>query len=174
MDSRVKQALAPDRAPFAAHVDYYGPCHQDFHIQRTTGAPRLSLRGGEDASNDLVACTQREAELRQAGSAVGTVIYASAGHAWESRTPRALRTELPYLAGCTITYDAAGVPSVDGKALVPESADPRREYRAQLRASSGAAMQSCVHTGYIVGRDDAVKAQSDTQVLAFLRRTLAH
>ena len=174
MDSRVKQVLAPDVAPFAAHVDYYGPCHQDFHTQHTTGAPLLSLRGGDDASNDLVSCAAREADLRRAGSAVGSVIYAQAGHAWEALTPRTLRAELPYLAGCTISYDDTGAPFVDGRALLPASADPRRERRAQFRAESAAALRSCVRTGYVVGRDDAVKAQSDLQMLAFLRRTLAH
>ncbi|MFN8628685.1 MAG: alpha/beta fold hydrolase [Candidatus Binatia bacterium] len=173
MDSRVRQVLAPDVAPFVAHVDYYGPCHQDFHTQRTTGAALLSLRGGDDASNDLVSCAAREVELRRAGSAVGSVIYARAGHAWEARMPRTLHAELPYLAGCTISYDESGIPSVDGKLLLPASADPRRERRAQFRADSGAALRSCVHTGYIVGRDDAVKAQSDAQLLAFLRSTLA-
>jgi dienelactone hydrolase len=173
MDSRVKQVLAPDIAPFAAHVDYYGPCFQDFHVQFTTGAPLLTLRGGDDASNDLVSCAAREAELRRAGSAVGSVIYARAGHAWEALTPRALRPELPYLAGCTISYNKTGLPSVDGTALLPASADLRRERRAQFRAESGAAMRSCVHAGYIVGRDDAVKARSDQQMLAFLHRTLA-
>lgn len=101
------------------------------------------------------------------------MIYAHAGHAWEALTPRTLRVELPYLAGCTISYDEAGVPSVNGKALLPESGDLRRERRAQFRADSGAALRSCVRAGYIVGRDDAAKAQSDQQMLAFLRRTLA-
>lgn len=171
LDARVKAAVAPDLAPFAAHVDYYGPCFQDFHVERTTGAPLLSLRGGEDASNDLAACAAREIELRHAGSEVSSVIYARAGHAWENLTPRATGKN-PYLTGCTMDYDAAGFPTVGGKAVIPAGADPAREKRAERRMNSGDALGPCVKVGYIVGRDDATHVQSDYQMLQFLRRTL--
>lgn len=171
LDARVRAALAPDLAPFAAHVDYYGPCFQDFHVQRTTGAPLLSLRGGEDASNDLAACAAREAQLREAGSAVSSMVYARAGHAWETRTPRGPNTH-PYLDGCTLDYDAAGFPSVNGTPLIPPGAAPERKQRFQLRTASGGSMGACVKTGYIVGRDDATRVQSDYLLLRFLRQTL--
>lgn len=171
LDARVKAAIAPDLAPFAAHVDYYGPCFQDFHVSQTTGAPLLSLRGGEDASNDLVACAAREAQLRAAGSEVSSVIYARAGHAWEVMTPRAMGKNA-YLSGCTLDYDAAGLPSVGGKSVIAADAPPARDQRAQLRMNSGAAIGECVKVGYIVGRDETTRAQSDYQLLQFLRRTL--
>ncbi len=171
LDARVRAAVAPDLPPFAAHLDYYGPCFQDFHVKKTTGAPVLSLRGGEDASNDLAACAQREIELRGAGSEVGSVVYARAGHAWEANTPRALN-KFPYLAGCTISYDDAGFPSVGGKTVIPVGADPSREQRFHLRMNSGDVLGACVKTGYIVGRDDATRVQSDYQMLQFLRRVL--
>ncbi|HQR03365.1 MAG: dienelactone hydrolase family protein [Proteobacteria bacterium] len=171
LDERVRDAIAPDLPPFAAHVDFYGPCFQDFHVKKTTGAPVLSLRGGEDASNDLAACAQREIELRGAGSEVSSVIYARAGHAWEAGKPRALNN-YPYLAGCTISYDDAGFPSVGGKAVIPVGADPSREQRFHLRMNMGDVMGACVKIGYIVGRDDATRVQSDYQMLQFLRRVL--
>lgn len=171
LDARVRAALAPDLPPFAAHVDYYGPCFQDFHVQHTTGAPLLSLRGGEDASNDLAACATREAQLRQAGSEVSSVIYARAGHAWENRAPRG-PNKYPYLAGCTLDYDGAGFPSVNGTTLIPPGTAPDRQRRFQLRMVSGGTMGACVKTGYIVGRDDATRVQSDYQLLRFLRQTL--
>lgn len=171
LDARVKAAVAPDLAPFAAHVDYYGPCFQDFHVAKTTAAPLLSLRGGEDASNDLTACAAREVQLREAGSEVSSVIYARAGHAWEVLTPRALGKNA-YLSGCTIDYDAAGFPAVDGKPIVAPGADPARPSRARLRMASGGALGACVKVGYIVGRDDDTRMQSDVQLLQFLRRTL--
>lgn len=171
LDARVKAAIAPDLAPFAAHVDYYGPCFQDFHVRQTTGAPLLSLRGGEDASNDLAACAAREIQLREAGSEVSSVIYARAGHAWEALKPRARGTH-PYLSGCTMDYDAAGFVTVGGRPVIPPDADPAREKRARLRMNSGAAMGDCVKVGYIVGRDDATHVRSDYEMLQFLRRTL--
>ena len=171
LDARVKAAIAPDLAPFAAHVDYYGPCFQDFHVAKTTGAPLLSLRGGEDASNDLAACAAREIQLRQAGSEVSSVIYARAGHAWEVLAPRAMGKNA-YLSGCTMDYDPAGYVSVGGKTVIALGADPSRDKRAQLRMNSAGALGDCVKVGYIVGRDDATHVQSDYQMLQFLRRTL--
>lgn len=172
MDARVRAALAPDLPPFAAHVDYYGPCFQDFRLARTTGAPLLTLRGGDDASNDLVACAMREGELRRAGSDVSSTVYARAGHAWENLAPRT-RNQNSYLAGCTFEYDTAGFPSVSGRLLVPVEAPPDRARRALLRMTSGDVIgPACVKLGYIVGRDDATKAQSDLQLLRFLRQTL--
>ena len=171
LDARVRVAMAPDLPPFAAHLDYYGPCFQDFHVKRTTGAPLLSLRGGEDASNDLAACAAREIQLRQAGSEVSSVIYARAGHAWEVLTPRGMGKH-PYVSGCTLDYDEGGWPSVNGKFVIPPGTDPARESRAQLRLNSGAALGACVKVGYVIGRDDDTHAQSDYQMLQFLRRTL--
>jgi dienelactone hydrolase len=172
MDARVRAALAPDLPPFAAHVDFYGPCFQDFRLERTTGAPLLTLRGAEDASNDLVACAVRERELRRAGSEVSSVIYARAGHAWQNLAPRAVNSS-SYLAGCTLEYDAAGFPSVHGRPLIPADAPPDRTRRFLLRMGSGDIIgPACVKLGYIVGRDDATRVQSDLQVLRFLRQTL--
>jgi dienelactone hydrolase len=171
MDARLRDALAPDLPAFVAHLDFYGPCYQELNTAKTTGAPLLSLRGGEDASNDLVACASQEAKLRQAGSAVSSVIYAKAGHAWENLTPRKLGPN-PYLAGCMVEYDPAGFPSVKGQALIPAGAPIDRATRFKLRATSGPAYGSCVKVGYIVGRDEPVKQQADEQMLRFLRATL--
>lgn len=171
MDARVRAAIAPELPPFAAHVDYYGPCFQDFRLQQTTGAPLLSLRGAEDASNDLVACAQRETELRAAGSAVSSFIFARAGHSWEVNAPRKLGN-YPYLAGCLIEYDDAGMGSVDGTPLVPASAPADRDERFRLRLAQGDALGPCVKIGYISGRDDDTRVQSDYHMLHFLRETL--
>lgn len=171
LDARVRASVAPDLPPFAAHLDYYGPCFQDFGTRQTTGAPLLSLRGGEDASNDLAACAEREAQLRAAGSEVGSVIYARAGHAWEADVPRAM-TDNPYIAGSTWRYDDSGFPAVDGKALISADASRDRDARFQLRLSFTDRLGSCVKVGYIVGRDDETRVQSDYRMLQFLRATL--
>lgn len=172
MDARVREQLAPDLPPFAAHIDYYGPCFQDYGTQRSTGAPLLSLRGGEDASNDLVACAKVESDLRGAGSTVGTVVYATAGHAWEVDRPRG-PNHFPYIAGCTMVFDAQGLPSVNGRQMIVPATDPQRVARHALRWGSGDFFRGCLKVGYIVGRDDPVKEQSDVQMLHFLARTLA-
>lgn len=171
LDARVHASVAPDLAPFAAHLDYYGPCFQDFGTAKTTGAPLLSLRGGEDASNDLAACAAREIELRAAGSEVSTVVYARAGHAWEVDAPRTM-TDNPYIAGCTWRYDAKGFPSVDGMALIAPGTPREREQRFHLRLLLGDKLGDCAKVGYIVGRDDATRLQSDYRMLQFLRATL--
>ncbi len=173
MDARVREQLAPDLPPFAAHMDYYGPCFQDYGTQRTTGAPLLSLRGGEDASNDLVACAKVESDLRAAGSAVGSVVYASAGHAWEVDRPRGMN-HFPYIAGCTMVFDAQGLPTVNGRQMIAPATDTQRVARHVLRWGSGDFFRGCFKVGYIVGRDDPVKEQSDAQMLRFLARVFAN
>jgi len=167
MDVRTHQIMAPEFKPFALHVDYYGPCFQQFNTPRTTGAPLLALRGAEDDSNDLVECARREHELRTQGSEVGTLIFASAGHSWENLAPR-VRNNYTYVLGCVIDYDAAGLPSVSGKQMIAADTPHDRESRFQLRLRSSPFFEGCLRSGYIVGRDEPVKQESDRQLLMFL------
>lgn len=172
MDARLRDALAPDAPPFAVHVDYYGPCFQDLGGARTTGAPLLTLRGDQDASNDLAACLEREAELRAAGSEVEAEVYAGAGHAWEVDMPREIIEDAPYVAGCEVGYDERGHSQVDGSSIVDVPPDTSRVERIAIRLRSGDAMRECVHNGYLIGKDDATKRKSDQALLAFLERRL--
>jgi dienelactone hydrolase len=172
MDSRLKQLLAPDVAPFAAHVDYYGPCFQDIRTHATTGAPLLTLRGAHDASNDLVQCAVREEQLRAAGSEVSSHIYATAGHSWDNLGARVVGTA-NYLRGCEMVYDDQGIASVKGQPMI-SAADPLdRDGRYALRMRSDRFFEGCVKTGYIVGRDQPVYEHSNRALLEFLGRTLA-
>lgn len=171
MDERIRERLAADLPRFATHVDVYGPCYQQFNMPRTTGAPLLTLRGGADASNDLVACAAEEAALRRAGSDVSSVIYARAGHAWEAHVPRAPNRN-PYVAGCTMVYDAAGRASVRGRPMITAADDIDRAARSGMRAASGRYFDGCIGTGYIVGRDEPVKLKADAEILRFLGETL--
>ena len=114
MDARIRDALAPDVPPFSLHIDVYGPCFQDLKSPALTGAPILTLRGTEDASNDLAACARREAELAELGADVTARIYEGAGHAWENEQPRFFSEDSPYLAGCELVYDERGRALLDG------------------------------------------------------------
>ena len=172
MDERMRAKLAPKVPAFALHVDFYGPCFEELRTQKTTGAPLLSFRSGEDESNDLVACATAESRLRKAGSLVNAVVFAKAGHDWDSSEPRAVAADRPYLRGCTVKFDARAIPRVRGQALIPANASPDRETRMKLRAQSGALLGDCVKIGYVSGRDDEVKAASHNVLMHFLTSQL--
>ncbi|MCY1259407.1 Dienelactone hydrolase family protein [compost metagenome] len=167
MDERIKSALAADLPAFALHVDYYGPCFQEFGTRKTTGAPLLSLRGAADVTNDLEQCARREHQLRLGGSKVGSQIYADAGHSWENLEPRHTN-DLTYVNGCDVVYDEGGMPTIAGRTMIPASTPLDRASRFQLRITSGQYYVGCLHKGYIVGRDEPVKQESDRQLIGFL------
>lgn len=168
MDQRLKDILAPDVPPFAAHVDYYGPCFQDIGTTVTTGAPLLTLRGAHDLSNDLVQCTIREEELRAAGSEVSSKIYATAGHSWDNLGARVQGTA-NYLRGCEMVYDARGFPSVNDVPMLTAETPTDRDARFALRLTSDRFFEGCVFNGYIVGRDQPVYEDSNAELMEFLQ-----
>ena len=172
MDARIHRALAPAHPGFKVHIDVYGPCFQVLGTSATNGAPLLTLRGTEDASNDLDACQSREDELRAIGVEVTAIVYPGAGHAWENEAPRTFREGAPYLQGCEWRYDEAGVPHVDGQALFNYPNSASRTQRIAARFTSGAQLQDCVKFGYIVGRDEAVRARAFEDASTFLREHL--
>ena len=171
MDKRVHQAIAPSTEPFSAFVDYYGPCFQNFGTESTTGGALLTLRGADDSSNDLVACSKREEEIRNSGSTVASIVYPTAGHSWENLTPK---EEFPgtFIRGCEMTYDDKGFPHVKGEALLAANTPINRKHRFNLRMQSGSFFDGCLSKGYITGRDDEVKKDSDKQLLNFLKKHL--
>lgn len=172
LDDRFRRALAPDHPGFAAHIDVYGPCFQVLGTSETNGAPLLTLRGTEDASNELEACAAREQELRALGVAVQAVVYEGAGHAWENEAPRRMVEGSPYVEGCEWRYDAEGVPFVDGQRLVDYGREASREERIASRLTSGLRVSHCVKTGYLIGRDEVVRERAYAEALTFLEGTL--
>ncbi len=172
MDERVRTAIAPDHPGFAAFIDVYGPCFQNLQTKRTNGAPLLTLRGTEDASNELSVCAVREEELRALGVEVTSVIYEGAGHAWENDSLASFRESAPYVAGCEWVYDDAGNPSVFGEPLNNYPIDASRAVRIGARLSSGVQLRDCVGYGYIVGRNEEVRAKAYDEVLGFLSHHL--
>jgi len=172
MDDRIRQSLAPAHSGFAAHIDVYGPCFQDLQSTSTNGAPLLTLRGTEDRSNELAACEEREAELREIGVEVTAVVYEGAGHAWENESPREMKEQAPYVEGCTWQYDEAGVASVNGEKLVEYGAEASRATRIAARLRLGPRLLDCVKYGYIVGRDETVRNNAFNEVENFLAKHL--
>jgi len=172
MDQRVADTLLAGNPTFAAHIDYYGPCFQNFNSPAATGAPLLTLRGSEDASNELPACLRREAELRELGVSVEAHVYEGVGHSWEALKPRAMSEDSPYVSGCEMDYDEQGRAMTDGQYIVNVPLNTSREERIALRLASGDLLADCVKSGYIIGRDDAAKAKSDAHMLEFLGRVL--
>ncbi len=172
MDERLRSVLDPGTNGFAAFVDYYGPCFQDLGTKATNGAPLLTLRGTEDASNDLAACERREGTLRALGVPVEAHVYEGAGHAWEVDVPRKLSPDSPYVVGCEVVYDESGRSSLNGAPIVDVPPETARAERVLIRMRSGRPMADCVKNGYVIGRDDATRARSDAALLAFLSGTL--
>ncbi len=168
MDHRIHQALAPEHPGFAAHIDVYGPCFQKLGTQSTNGAPLLTLRGSNDASNDLAACALRESEMRSLGVQVEAHVYEGAGHSWENEAPAELKPDAPYLQGCEWVYDEEGVAWYNGKPLTSYDADASRAERISARMSSGVQLADCVASGYIIGRNEAVRDDAYKRVLKFL------
>ena len=163
--NRIKQG-------FAVHLDIYGPCFQNLGTTATNGAPLLTLRGTEDASNDLAACVLREKEIQAAGSHVETHIYAGAGHAWENETPRFFSEDSPYITGCELRYDAAGMPMLNEAPIIEYAPDASRAQKIAARLSSGTQFLDCVKYGYLIGRDEQTRADAYADALSFLQKYL--
>ena len=138
--------------------------------KETTGAPLLTLRGTEDASNEAIACLRRENEIRSLGSVVEAHLYKGAGHSWDAWSPRQMRADAPYTAGCEIVYDAQGRGFVDGETIVDFSQGTPRSERFMARLSTLEPLKDCIYWGYVMGRDDETKSQSDAHLLGFLYR----
>lgn len=170
MDARIHAALAADVPAFSLHIDVYGPCFQNLQSPAITGAPILTLRGTEDASNDLEACAKREAELVDLGVEVTARIYEGAGHAWENEQPRFFSENSPYLAGCELVYDERGRALLDGEPLTDYPLDASHATKMAARFSSGLKFRDCVGYGYIVGRDEKARSQGYADIHAFIDR----
>ncbi|WP_133125988.1 dienelactone hydrolase family protein [Pseudohalioglobus lutimaris] len=170
MDRRIHQALAPDAYPFNLHIDAYGPCYQDLQSDNVGDAPLLTLRGTEDASNDLVACRQREDALRALGTEVTAHLYEGAGHAWEASVPRFFSEDSPYLAGCELVYDDNGRPLLNGEYLNEYTADASHAEKMLSRFTSAPKFKDCVGFGYIVGFDEPVRDRAYADIEAFLEQ----
>lgn len=159
---QVAETFAPGGPRFAAHVGFYGPCIVRLADPETTGAPVLLLWGGGDALVDPDRCAEVVADLERGGSSVRTIVYPEALHQWDggSTTPwRAGRN----LAACSYRVEPDGT-AWDAAAQLPIVNPAMRQLSLSL----------CTTTdGYLIGRDDAIRAQSNRALAEFLTRTLS-
>ncbi|HJS84115.1 MAG TPA: dienelactone hydrolase family protein [Acetobacteraceae bacterium] len=158
MYAQIADALAPNGPRFAGHVAFYAPCIARFADSRTTGAPLLMLYGAEDELIRPDRCAQVAEDLRAGGSEVEIIAYPGAVHQWDGGMPRQLIGR--QLAGCRFRVERDGTVR-DENTRLPMSGPFLRKVILGLCVGS---------RPYPIGRDDAVRAQSNRDFGAFLAR----
>lgn len=170
LDDRLKNIMAPNAAPFALHMDIYGPCHQTLGHTGTTGAPYLAIHGDADNSVDPALCQIVYKDLEAGGSQVESHVIAGAGHAWENAAPLT-EFEGGFVRGCKFSFDDKGTFLVDGKSgRFQPTPDMTRPQRAMVRAGLGELAGTCVGKGYTVGNNPAADKKSKALQLDFMKR----
>ena len=158
MYAQLANAFAPNGPRFAGHVAFYAPCIARFADSRTTGAPLLMLYGAEDELIRPERCAQVADDLRAGGSEVDIISYPGAVHQWDGGMPRQLIGR--QLAGCRFRVERDGTVR-DENTHMPMSGPFLRKLILGLCVGS---------RPYPIGRDDAVRAQSNRDFGAFLAR----
>lgn len=171
MDKRLKEIMAPDIAPFALHMDIYGPCHQTLGHTATTGAPYLAIHGDADNTIDVKLCQSVYKDLEAGGSSVESHVIRGAGHGWENAQPIS-QFSGGFVHGCKFSFDHVdGTFLVDGKqSRFQPQPDMNRNERAYVRSTLGELVGGCVGQGYTVGNNPAADALSKAWQLDFMRR----
>jgi dienelactone hydrolase len=171
LDSRFQEKLAPASVPFALHADFYGPCNLRPGVTSTTGAPLLSLYGGEDALTDPVQCARRQQELVHAGSEVERHILPGAGHAWDAPSSARFRPAAQYLGDCELVYDELGcarINDAEGTVITDPSRLASRDDRLAARAASWSLFGECLEEGYLHGHHQPAFLRGEELLRGFL------
>ena len=157
--AQVAERYAPGGPRFAAHVAFYAPCIAEFEDSRATGAPLMMLYGGRDALVDPQRCARVAEQLEAGGAEVQTVVYPEAVHQWDGRFAGE-RQIGRNLADCRFYVERDG--TVRDRALwLPMSSVFTRRIVLGLCADS---------EGYLIGRNDRVRALSNRDMGRFLER----
>jgi dienelactone hydrolase len=154
----VADRMAPPGLRYAGHVSFYGPCVARFEDHRTTGAPLLMLYGGDDQVIDHERCSAFADDLRAGGSKVDVVVYPGAVGQWDGPFGRRLfgRNVSP----CDFEVARDGTVHDRGNGVVMKN-----------QATRQVLLSLCVtDKPYPIGRDDAVRRQSDRDFGRFLAR----
>jgi dienelactone hydrolase len=161
MYAQMAEALSPDGLRFVGHVAFYAPCIARFADSRTTGAPLLMLYGAGDELIRPDRCEQVANELRAGGSHVEIISYPGAVHQWDGGMPRGVIGR--QLAGCRFLVSRGGTVR-DQNTGLPMSGPFLRKIILGLCTGS---------RPYPIGRDDAVRAESNRDFGKFLARVFA-
>jgi dienelactone hydrolase len=161
MYAQMADGLSPDRLRFVGHVAFYAPCIARFADSRTTGAPLLMLYGADDELMRAERCEEIANDLRTGGSHVDIVSYPGAVHQWDGGMPRGVIGR--QLAGCRFLVSRGGTVR-DQNTGLPMSGPFLRKIILGLCTGS---------RPYPIGRDDAVRAESNRDFGRFLARVLA-
>ncbi len=158
---QVARIFAPAGPRFAGHVAFYAPCIAIFDDRTTTGRPVLMLAGDEDEIVTPERCDTAATNLRAGGSAVEVIRYPGAYHQWDGAWsgPRRIGRTLD---GCRLRV-ALGRQVHDRNTMLPMIDSFTRKMILGLCSDS---------SGYLIGRDDAVRARSNADLGRFLQRVL--
>jgi dienelactone hydrolase len=159
---QVAEAFAPAGLRFAGHAAFYPPCIAQFEDRRTTGRPVLILMGSEDELVSPARCEAAVEDLRAAGSPAEFILYPGAYHQWDGgwTGPRRIGRTLD---GCRLRVEADGTVR-DRNTWLPMVDPFTRKVILGLCSNSD---------GYLIGRDDAVRARSNADLGRFLADVLA-
>ena len=160
--AQVAETYARNGEKFAGHVAFYAPCIAEFEDDRATGAPLLMLYGGRDAIVDPARCARVARELEAGGGRVETVVYRNAVHQWDGwfGGERSIGRSI---AGCHFIVEPDGTVR-DRQILLPMSSPLLRKVMLGLCADK---------EGYLIGRDDGIRARSNGEISRFLSRIFA-
>lgn len=159
---QVARAFSAPELRFAGHAAFYPPCIAQFEDGRTTGRPVLILKGSEDELVADARCEQAAEDLRAGGSPAQFILYPGAYHQWDGgwSGPRRIGRTLD---GCRLRVEADGTVR-DRNTWLPMVDSFTRKIILGLCSNSD---------GYLIGRDDAVRARSNADLGRFLAAVFA-
>lgn len=160
--AQVAEAYAPNGLRFAGHVAYYAPCIARFEDSRATGAPLLMLFGARDEIVDEARCAEVAGQLEAGGASVETIVYEDAYHQWDGvfAGPREIGRNL---APCRFVVEPDGTVR-EARWHLPMMGPWSRKILLGLCAAED---------GYLIGRDDQIRARSNRDLGRFLMRVFA-
>jgi len=158
--AQVAERFARKGERFAAHAAFYAPCIARFEDNRATGAPVMMLYGTADAMIDPARCDRVALDLEAGGADVEKAVYPGAFHQWDGAWGR--RRMRRNIVGCDFVVEPDATVR-DANWRLPMTTPLIRKLMLAFCADD---------EGYELGRDDAVRAQSNRDLGRFLSRAL--
>lgn len=153
--------LPPAPGAFAVHICIAPSCAVQLRHPRTTGAPILMLLGGrDDYTGAAPALRYAERMARIGGSAVETVVFPEAHHAWELCGEPQYYQQAECYADCLFYEEGDGsiTDAATGESMSAEQFRRQRRRFARYGAHAG-------------GGTGALRRRTCETILSFLRKT---